>query len=42
MPALLGAADAAMGLGDDDRAIAALEAIVRIDPLREPARTRLE
>jgi tetratricopeptide (TPR) repeat protein len=42
MPALLGAADAAMGLGDDDRAIAALQAIVRIDPLREPARTRLE
>jgi len=42
MPALLGAADAAMGLADDDRAIAALEAIVRIEPLREPARTRLE
>jgi tetratricopeptide (TPR) repeat protein len=42
LPALVGAADAAMGLGDDDRTVAALEAIVRIDPLREPARTRLE
>lgn len=42
MPALLGAVDAGIGLGDDDRAIAALETIVRIDPQREPARSRLE
>jgi tetratricopeptide (TPR) repeat protein len=42
VPALVGLAEAQIGLNNDGQAIAALERVLAIDPKREAARTRLE
>ena len=42
VPALIGLAEAQIGLNNDGQAIAALERVLAIDPKREAARTRLE
>jgi tetratricopeptide (TPR) repeat protein len=42
VPALIGLAEAQVGLNNDGQAIAALERVLAIDPKREAVRTRLE
>ena len=42
MPALIGLAEAQVGLNNDGQAIAALERVLAIDPKREAVRTRFE
>ena len=42
VPALIGLAEAQIGLNNDGQAVAALERVLAIDPKREAARTRLE
>jgi tetratricopeptide (TPR) repeat protein len=42
VPALIGLAEAQIGLNNDGQAIAALERVLAVDPKREAVRTRLE
>lgn len=41
-PALVGAVDAALGAGDDDAALAALQRLLAVDPTRAEARGRVD
>jgi len=42
LPALVGAAEVDMGAGDDAAAVVMLQAVVKLDPTRESAKSRLE